>query len=215
MSLQAPYEYIANYYDQVQKKNLRFPEVADFWLSGFRHVKGESVLNLGCGPMFYDNFLYFRDKLKNYVGLDLNEQSFEFLEKSQHPNLLFAKEKAQKQDMDMRFIKGSVFDHIGSLKNQFDTIVGVGFFATFEGEEFKNLLAGCHSMLKPDGRLLKMTWHGTQRTAEEQEDKIKYRYDNENEPAAHELIKRFENENFKTLDNEVLHCPPNLSLIHI
>ena len=127
MATQAPLSYIANYYDSVQTKNAAFPEVAEFWLSGFRHVTGKKVLNLGCGPMLYDNMLRFGEVPETYIGLDLNAASFEFLEKSDHPSLVKARVKAETLCPNIEFIAGDVFDHMGELEGQFDTVLGIGF----------------------------------------------------------------------------------------
>lgn len=209
MVTQAPLTYIANYYDSVQKKNAAFPEVAEFWLSGFRHVTGKKVLNLGCGPMLYDNMLRFGETPEIYVGLDLNAASFEFLEKGDHSALIEARAKAESICPDIQFIAGDVFDHMADLEGQFDAILGIGFFGTFEGQLFDGLVAATHQMLKPDGQLLKMTWHGAQRSARETEDKLKYRYDNEIEPPAEELVRLIEAQGFSIAVNDILNCPPN------
>jgi len=209
MATQAPLTYIAGYYDSVQKKNAAFPEVAEFWLSGFRHVTGKKVLNLGCGPMLYDNMLRFGEMPETYVGLDLNAASFEFLENSDHPALVEARTKAEALCPDIQFIAGDVFDHMAKLEGQFDTVLGIGFFGTFEGQLFDDLVAATHQMLKPDGQLLKMTWHGAQRTARETEDKLKYRYDNEIEPPAEELVRLIEAQGFSLSINDILDCPPD------
>lgn len=209
MVKQAPYSYIADYYDSVQKKNAAFPEIAAFWLDGFRHVQGDNVLNLGCGPTFYDNLMHFGAVPKRYVGLDLNENSFTFIKNGTHPALIEARNYAKQQSVETTFIAGNVFDHVDELENTFDCILGIGFFATFEGETFEKLLAATRKMLKPNGHLLKMTWHGSQRNQEETEAKLKYRYDNEKEPSADELVSKFLAHGFRLVENDLLNCPPD------
>lgn len=209
MTVQAPLSYISDYYDSVQKKNAAFPDIAEFWLSGFRHVTGKKVLNLGCGPMLYDNLLRFGENPDTYIGLDLNAASFDFLKNSDHPALLAARAEAQARCEDIRFISGNVFDHVTDLESQFDTVLGIGFFGTFEGQLFDDLVQATHKMLKPGGRLLKITWHGAQRSASETAKKLKYRYDNEIEPPAEELVRLIEAQGFAIDTNDILNCPPD------
>lgn len=209
MSEQAPYSYIADYYESVQKKNATWPDVGEFWLSRFKHVSGKRVLNLGCGPMFYDNLVRFGEVPETYLGVDFNGQSFTFLENDTHPNLSKNRAFAKKNGVQMEFIEGDVFDILPSVAEPFDTILGIGFFGTFAGEQLEKLLGLCREALTPEGKLLKMTWHGARRTAEEEADKLKYQYDNELEPSPDELIELFEKVGFQTVVNDVLDCPPN------
>ncbi|MEO1067001.1 MAG: class I SAM-dependent methyltransferase [Pseudomonadota bacterium] len=209
MAEQAPYSYIADYYESVQVKNAAFPDIAEFWLNGFRHVTGESVLNLGCGPMFYDNAVRFGEPPSRYVGLDLNASTFDFLEQSDHPTLVKNREICRALGIETEFIAGDVFDHVDTLSGRFDTVLGIGFFGTFSGDTFDALLRASRQMLKPEGRLLKMTWHGAQRSDAQREAKLKYRYDNDEEPSADDLICLIEAQGFSTVENDVLICPPD------
>ncbi|MEM8839376.1 MAG: methyltransferase domain-containing protein [Pseudomonadota bacterium] len=209
MSEQAPYDYIADYYARVHEKNAAFPEIADFWLSGFRLVTGARVLNLGCGPMFYDNLARFGDVPKTYVGVDLNEQTFAFLKNGDHPELIKHRKMAEAAGIEMSFVQGDAIAYLETQEAAFDTILGIGFFATFSGETFKRLISGCRRALVPGGTLLKMTWHGSIRTQAETAAKIKYRYDNEVEPAGEELVREITSLGFETASDETFICPPD------
>ena len=59
MHVQAPLQFVRDYYDSVQRKNERYPDVAAFWLDALSAIDGDAVLNVGCGPMFYDNMKHF------------------------------------------------------------------------------------------------------------------------------------------------------------
>jgi len=79
MHTEAPYEYIRDYYSHVHRINAEYPDVAEFWLSKLDHIRGENVLNIGCGPTFYDYMLRFGCSPRLYVGLDINSNTFDFL----------------------------------------------------------------------------------------------------------------------------------------
>ena len=136
MQNQAPYEYIRDYYDHVHRRMDRHPDVAAFWLAGLRHVAGERVLNVGCGPMLYDNLEHFEEPPCEYVGLDVNSNSFEFLRRSRDPRLLRAKARAEALGCRVEYLCGDVFDCEEQLSGGFESALGIGFFATFHGERF-------------------------------------------------------------------------------
>jgi len=208
MHVEAPYEYIRDYYDNVHKKNDGDRRVAEFWLSKLATVHGESVLNIGCGPTFYDYMLRFGHPPREYVGLDINKSTFDFLQRSKDPRLLKAKARALELGTQTEFIAADVFQCGDSLADRFDNILGVGFFATFHGDRFAQLLEIMARALRPGGLLLKMTWHGPHRTAEQTRKKLEYAYDNPEEPTPDELIAGFENAGFSLVKQDILECDP-------
>jgi len=209
MHVQAPLQYIRDYYERVQRKNARHRDVADFWLGALRHIDGDSVLNVGCGPMFYDNMMHFSKPPARYVGLDLNESSFEFLRTSDDPALVKARTHAAAAGTEVEFICADIFKAAEQLSDRFDSVLGLGFFGTFTGEPFERLLGIMRTALKPGGQLLKITWHGPHRSAEETRDKLKYRYDNPEEPRPEDLVTAFERAGFKLAEQSILDCDPD------
>ncbi len=203
--LQAPYDYIEDYYQSVLRKNETYPDVARFWLSAMNHIDGDSVLNAGCGPMLYDNLAEFAKPPENYVGFDLNQASFDFMARSDNPHLASMKAAAA-LDTDIETICGDIFDYGDAFADRFDSILGVGFFATFEGQQFDDLLQIMFRALKPGGQLLKLTWHGPQRSAEETRKKLIYRFDNREEPTPDNLVHRFERAGFELRHQSILDC---------
>lgn len=208
MQTQAPYEYIRDYYRQVHDKIRRNPKVAGFWLDGLRHVKGAAVLNAGCGPMLYDNVRYFGEPPREYVGLDINQSTFEFLENDRDPRLLQGKAAAQAQCDRIELLRADILECADALAGRFDCVLGVGFFATFHGERFEKVMRIAHRSIRGEGRLVKITWHGPRRTAAETRDKLKYRYDNAEEQTPDELVAAIERAGFALLENSVLHLDP-------
>ncbi|MDJ0949993.1 MAG: methyltransferase domain-containing protein [Alphaproteobacteria bacterium] len=208
--LQAPYDYIRDYYSEVRQRIAEHPDVASFWLSSLSHIKGRSVLNAGCGPTLYDYLVHFGEPPEEYVGLDVNESTFDFLLRTEDPELLQLKAKAAAQGTRTEYLCADVFNCGEALKDRFDSILGVGFFATFQGERFDRLMRLMHRSLKPDGRLLKVTWHGPHRTAAETADKLRYRFDSPEEPTPGELVSAIERAGFSCEYNAVLRCDPEI-----
>ena len=55
----APLEYIRDYYEGSLNKADLFPKEYGFYRSFLSYVRGASVLNVGCGPLFYEDLLHF------------------------------------------------------------------------------------------------------------------------------------------------------------
>jgi SAM-dependent methyltransferase len=208
MHTEAPYEYIRNYYAHVHRINTEYPGVAEFWLSKLANIRGENVLNIGCGPTLYDYMLRFGNPPSEYVGLDINKGTFDFLRRSRDPRLLKAKERVKESGTRTELIAGDVFDCEERLAGRFDSILGVGFFATFHGARFERLFEIMARALRPEGVLLKITWHGPHRTAQETRKKLEYAYDNPEEPTPDELVTGIENAGLSLVEQEILQCDP-------
>lgn len=208
MHTEAPYEYIRDYYSHVHRKNAEDPAIAQFWLSKLAHIRGDSVLNVGCGPTLYDYMLHFERPPREYVGLDINRSTFEFLRRSRDPRLLDARARVRKLDIRMELLAADIFECEKQLEGRFDCILGVGFFATFLGPRFERLLGIMARALRPEGLLVKLTWHGPHRTAEETRKKLEYAYDNREEPTPDELVTGFERAGFSLVEQEILECDP-------
>ncbi len=206
MPSQAPYHYIRDYYRQVHAKYTRFPEMAAFCRDWMKQVTGESVLNAGCGPLLYDDLPHFGAVPRDYVGLDINRNTFAFLKRSRDPRLLRAKAHAHFCGTRVEHLCGDALA-LG-LEDRFSSVLGVGFFATFYGPDFAPLMAVMHRALKSRGRLVKLTWHGPNRTREVERDKLKYRYDRVRQPAPEELVAAVEAAGFVFRDQAILDCDP-------
>lgn len=209
MHVEAPYEYVRDYYSHVHRISADDPAVAEFWLSKLTHIRGESVLNIGCGPTLYDYMLRFGRPPRVYVGLDINKSTFDFLRHSRDPRLLKAKARVKELGTRTELIGADVFDCEQSLEGRFDCILGVGFFATFHGSQFERLLEIMTRALRPKGLLLKLTWHGPHRTREQTRKKLEYAYDNPEETTPEELVAGFENAGFSLVEQDILKCDPN------
>ena len=208
MHTEAPFDYIRDYYAHVHRINSEYPDVAEFWLSKLDHIRGDSVLNVGCGPTLYDYMLRFGRPPREYVGLDINSSTFDFLRNSKDPRLLDAKTRVRELGTRTELIGASVFDCAERLEGRFDCILGVGFFATFHGAKLEELLAIMDRALRAEGILLKLTWHGPHRSLEETRKKHEYGYDNPEEPSPDSLVAGFENAGFSLIAEDILECDP-------
>jgi cyclopropane fatty-acyl-phospholipid synthase-like methyltransferase len=208
MHSQAPYQYVRDYYDHVHRTNTQFPEVASFWLSSLRHIQGGSVLNAGCGPQLYDYLLRFGRPPKDYVGLDFNRNTFEFLNRSRDPRLLEAKSRARERGAHVEFLCADVFECEEQLTERFNSVLGIGFFATFYSARFDRLMHLMHQALKPGGVMLKVTWHGPHRSAEQTREKLTYGYDSAEEPTPEVLVDGVLGAGFNLEEQAILSCDP-------
>ena len=205
---QAPYAFIRDYYRNVQRKYERFPGEASFCQLSLQHIRGPCVLNVGCGPLLYDDVLHFGDPPREYVGLDINQNTFEFLRRSRDPRLLRAKARARALGTRIEYLCADIFECEHRLEGRFNSVLGLGFFATFHSTGFDRLMRLLHRTLKDGGMLLKITWHGPHRTPEETRKKLAYRYDSPGEPSPADLVTGIERAGFTLRYQSVLECDP-------
>lgn len=208
MQTQAPYPYIRDYYRQVQEKYRRFPEMASFCRAELKRIRGARVLNVGCGPLLYDDLQHFGQAPHDYLGLDINRSSFDFLRRSRDPRLLRAKAHARASGTSVDTLCGDILECGTALAGRFDAVLGVGVVATFHGERFERLTALLREALQARGTLLKITWHGPHRTPEETRKKLAYRYDSPEEPTPEALVEAMERAGFSLEHQSILPCDP-------
>jgi len=84
----AQIKYIRDYYEGSLKKAEDFPRKYGFYQSFLqRYITGTSVLNVGCGPLYYEDLMHIGDVPEHYVGVDVNANGFKYLEETAHPML--------------------------------------------------------------------------------------------------------------------------------
>lgn len=204
----APIEYIRDYYEGTLRKADLFPQEYGFYQSFMRHVKGASVLNVGCGPLFYEDLWHFGDVPHYYVGIDVNTNAFKYMEQSRHPRLLEGKKYVKSHKIRTEFIAGSVFDWAAETDTRFDSVVGVGVFGTFYGDEFHRLMRLLWGVLNKGGHLINVTWDGSQYTAEQRRDKLKYQFDRPKGPTPEQLIDWIEKAGFGLIEKRIMTTNP-------
>ncbi len=200
----APIEYIRDYHEGSLSKAELFPREYGFYQSFLNYVKGASVLNVGCGPMFYEDLWHFGDVPQHYVGIDVNTNTFEYLEQSQHPRLVEARNYVKSHEIRTEFIAESVFDWAAETDARFDSIFGVGVFATFYGAEFDQLMSLLLRVLNKGGHLVNVSWDGSYYTNEQRKEKLKYQFDRPKGPTPDELIDWVQKAGFKLMERRIL-----------
>ena len=204
----APLEYIRDYYEGSLNKADLFPKEYGFYQSFLSYVKGASVLNVGCGPLFYEDLRHFGEVPQHYVGIDVNTNTFEYLEQSQHPQLVEGKNYVKSHKIRTEFIAESLFDWAAETDARFDSVFGVGVFATFYGAEFDRLMSLLWRVLNKGGHLLNVSWDGSYYTDEQRRDKLKYQFDGPKGPTPDQLIDWVEKAGFKLMERRILTTDP-------
>jgi len=162
------------------------------------------VLNVGCGPLFYEYLWHFGEVPQHYVGIDLNTNTFEYLEQSEHPRLVEGRNYVKSHNIRTDFVAESVFDWAAETDLRFDSVFGVGVFATFYGEDFDRLMSGIMRVLNDGGHLVNVSWDGTHYTEKQYQEKLKYRYSGTDGPTPDELIDWVQAAGFKLMERRIL-----------
>jgi SAM-dependent methyltransferase len=208
MQQQAPLDYVREYYDSNCKNALRFPDEAAGNIGFLAKVDGNAVLNVGCGPQFFDNAKCFKAIPQLYVGVDINAATIEFLESDLNPLLVTNRRMVLAALPQIELYAADVFDCANRFNGRFDWIVGRGMFAPFYGNRLPEMLAIMRDALKPGGRLLKTTWHGPRRSPEQTADRLRYGYDSAAEPTPDDLIDVFAAAGLTTVIDDRRLCNP-------
>jgi len=166
------------------------------------------VLNVGCGPLFYEDLWHFGEVPQHYVGIDVNTNTFEYLEQSQHPRLVEGRNYVKSHKIRTEFIAESVFDWAAETDARFDSVFGVGVFATFYGDEFDRLMSLLWRVLNNGGHLVNVSWDGSYYTDEQRREKLKYRFDMPKGPTPDQLIDWVEKAGFKLMERRILTTDP-------
>jgi len=177
MKTQAPYGYVRDYYKNVADKAKRFPDITEQWMVNLRHVTGEHVLNLGCGPTLFDYIPYFGESPKVCTGIDINQSTFDFLRRSRVPALRQARKALTS---GVRMVCDDVTENIrpsDAEDGTYDSVLAIGFLAGHHGLGFNNLMQRIRQRTCDGGTLIVISWHGPWRSAEESQQKKIYGYE--------------------------------------
>lgn len=208
MTTQAPYEYTRDYYQNVLDKAERFPRETSCWMSHLASIRETKVLNIGCGPTFYDYLPWFGSEPQVCTGLDINQSTFDFLHQSQAPELLRAKRWIQKGDTHVEMICDDVFNCEERLAGQYDCILGVGFFAGFHNNRFDELMYIMKRALVDGGKLIKISWHGPHRSQSMTWKKLQYCYESVEFTDPDKLVSDIERNGFILEREDIIECDP-------
>ena len=206
MDNEAPLKYVKNYYEQRLARRRIFPEATKFYLRELRHVRGQLVLNAGCGPQLYDYLRYFGELPKVYFGVDINRSTFEYMKHSRNAELLASKRFARDEYVDVRDVCNDVCDCMESLE-LLNCVVGVGFFGTFCEQRFRRVIDATHRRLRPLGLLVNISWYGCHLSRRVHRKKVRYRYDGLHGPSLEETVSWTERQGFQLVHRTLFDVP--------
>ena len=104
------------------------------------NIKGDFILDIGCGEADIKEFFYRNMKHVNYVGIELSEKALEgaLTKKSKYPYM---------------FIQKDLNTGIPLKDNSFDRIICTEFIEHISKESGDYLLQECRRVIKDDGKL--------------------------------------------------------------
>ena len=146
-----------------------------------KHMTGERVLDLGCGPVHHILMLFLRNA-RQTVGLDIDEESLAYiaycrdqghilinqlaavrylywhvLEQPLPPNPEKFILKYYERIQDLRL--GNILEEIPEYDNAFDSVMEIGGFGGLKSiAQYEQAVGMAYHYLKPGGRLLMLDW---------------------------------------------------------
>ena len=203
---QAPTEYIKEYYEQRILRRREFTEATEFYLTELKRVRGKRVLNAGCGPQLYDYLRYFGELPVSYYGLDINNNTFDYLKYSRNRELLNAKRFARDHGVDVHYVAGDLIDCMTETE-PFDCIVGVGFLGTFGKTMFQRVMDSVNDGLSESGLLINISWYDNHLSKNVHRKKVKYRFDRIDGPTPDDAVDWTEQQGFHLIHRAIFDVP--------
>lgn len=202
----APTDYIENYFFRYLEFWRKYPDERALMIDALHHVSGDIVINIGCGPQFYDYVKYFDAAPKRYIGIDINTATFDLLQEPHIVEIASAKRAVETSGVDAVTLHSDVLEIDPDSIDRAHTVLAVGFVATYHGDRLQLLLSKIARMLRPAGRLVTVSWHGPHRTPEETQKKLAYGFDSLDEHTPESLERDIARAGFSLVARQVL-CP--------
>jgi len=152
-----------------------------------REVKGKSVLNIGCGPQFYDDVQFFNEVPEKYVGIDVNKNNIRFLKESNHPEVLKWRKFLKMHGVTVGLKRVSIKEKQNEFVDQFDGIYAVGVLGMFSKKETENIFGFLSSYLKKGGILVDVDWTKPHLSEEKLRERKSYEWYSKNELSVEEI----------------------------
>jgi len=202
---EAPLEFIEKYYtDDLAERG--DPE-GKFALRWAKMIKGRSVLNVGCGPQFYDDVQFFGEIPREYVGIDINENNIRFLKESRHPELEKWKSFLAARGVAVELKNASIKEKQDEWVGRFDAIYAVGVLGMFDKEETRTLFGYLHSYLKKGGVLVDVDWTEPYLSEKKLKERKSYEWYSKNGPNIGEIGKLLERSGFEIAEHDAYAVP--------
>jgi SAM-dependent methyltransferase len=172
--MKASKEFVEKYYtDDLAEQHSVESQWARQWL---KEVDGDSVLNIGCGPQFFDDAVGFGKLPKEIVGIDINETNIEFLRTSEHPVLKQSQITLAKHAVQVDFFVHDIKVALTEFVNRFDTVFASGVLGMFDEKDTIHILSLIYKYLKPDGKFVMVSWGDDRLSSEKFEERNSYNW---------------------------------------
>ncbi len=135
------------------------------------YVNGDSVLDVACGPQFYDDALAFAHIPKKFVGIDINEANIEFLRTSSHPNVVEARTRFEKDGTRVELLVDDITIEKPEFRGRFDSVFASGIIGNFDEAGTRAVMRNIHSYLAPGGQFVMVSWGDDYLSKEKSEEK--------------------------------------------
>lgn len=158
-------DYALNWYRFNEKIDVESKFIANLI---FKYMKGERILDLGCGPVVPISSIFY-ENAKEIVCVDLSQENIDFIDKFYYKvNHIVDEAKLYKEKYftkkkiapKIQLICGSVTNYLPEL-GTFDCIMNMGCFGSLNSnDEFEAAVSNAYKYLKEDGTLLMINWIG-------------------------------------------------------
>lgn len=203
--MRASEQFVETYYnDDLDERESPESKWAAQW---FREVKGESVLNIGCGPQLYNDALAFAETPMELVGLDANEANIEFLRKSRHPEILKAKKRLDHLDVKIELLLQDIRENNATLCGRFDTVFASGLIGSFNQPDTSEILQTLLTYLNPHGRLVIVSWADDYLSDSKLEERRRYEWYERHELAPEDVARILDEAGFWIMRQEIYRVP--------
>lgn len=202
---QASWQFVEKYY--IDDLTERESAESQWYLAWLKEVRGENVLCLGCGPNFYDDAQFFSKIPKNFIGIDLNENSIAFLKLSIHPEIEKFKKLLQNHHTNVELFVDNIKEVKKEFLNRFDTIYAIGVLGMFTEENTIKIFQNIWSYLKPGGKILDVDWTDCRLPEDKLRERENLEWYSKQGPNIGRLGELLEQNSFKIIRHEVYNVP--------
>jgi SAM-dependent methyltransferase len=169
--MEASEQFVRTYYmDDLAERDSKESQWALQW---HLHVRGSSVLDLGCGPQLYDDILSFGDVPREVVGIDVNTANIQFLQKSRQSHLIEARQAVRRLGTKVEIRQGDIREDNPDLRHRFQTVFASGVIGKFTESDARGIILLLTSYLTDSGRIVIVDWTDDRLT----EEKFRERFD--------------------------------------
>lgn len=153
---QAPLDFIKKYYQD--DLNERSSPESQWYLKKLNYVNGKSVLNVGCGPCFYEDIQFFNVYPEKYYGTDINTNCIKFL-KDKEINVYKSKICIESSStLEVNLLVDNILIFNEDLVAKFDTVLCVGVLGKFNRIDIEKAIHNIFLYLKKGGRIINIDW---------------------------------------------------------